>query len=131
RDATIEDCSLIRAMIRELAEFEHQLESVSITEEMLARDAFGRHPKFRALMAEGDGQPGAFALFSRRSSTSAGPGLHLDDRLVRYSGRMGQLAGEESSRSQRFVAASREKGFRPSIDHLRRSPGHRHLLRMD
>lgn len=73
----------MRTMIRELAEFEHEIESVSITEEMLMRDGFGPDPKFRALIAEWDGEPAAFALFFGRYSTWAGPALHLEDLFVR------------------------------------------------
>jgi GNAT superfamily N-acetyltransferase len=83
RPATIHDCALLRTMIRELAAFERQLESVTITEEALARDGFGDDPKFRALIAEWDGQPAAFALFFGRYSTWAGPALHLEDLFVR------------------------------------------------
>jgi len=83
RNATVADCALMRTMIRELAEFEHEIESVSITEEMLVRDGFGPDPKFRALIAEWDGQPAAFALFFGRYSTWAGPALHLEDLFVR------------------------------------------------
>jgi GNAT superfamily N-acetyltransferase len=83
RSATIQDCALLRTMIRELAEFEHEIESVSITEEMLARDGFGGDPKFRALIAEWGGQPAAFAFFFGRYSTWAGPALHLEDLFVR------------------------------------------------
>jgi GNAT superfamily N-acetyltransferase len=83
RTATIHDCALMRTMIRELAEFEHEIESVSITYEMLARDGFGADPKFRALIAEWDGQPAAFALFFGRYSTWAGPAIHLEDLFVR------------------------------------------------
>lgn len=73
----------MRTMIRELAAFERQLESVFITEEMLARDGFGDNPQFRVLIAEWDGQPAAFALFFGRYSTWAGPALHLEDLFVR------------------------------------------------
>jgi GNAT superfamily N-acetyltransferase len=83
RPATIQDCALMRSLIRELAEFEHQLEEVSITKEELARDGFGGDPKYRALIAEWDGQPAAFALFFGRYSTWKGPALHLEDLFVR------------------------------------------------
>src|SRR5271166_692851 len=48
RAANIDDCGLLRAMIRELAEFERLLEFVTIREEDLARDGFGENPRFRA-----------------------------------------------------------------------------------
>jgi len=63
RPATIHDSALLRTMIRELAEFEHELDLVTITEEDLARDGFGEHPRFRASIAEWDGQAAGYALF--------------------------------------------------------------------
>lgn len=70
-------------MIRELAEFERQLEFVTIREEQLARDGFGENPRFRALIAEWDGQTAAYALFFGYYSTWAGRGLYLEDLFVR------------------------------------------------
>lgn len=70
-------------MIRELAEFEHELEWVTIRVEDLARDGFGAHPRFRAFIAEWEGQPGGYALFFDYYSTWTGPGLFLEDLFVR------------------------------------------------
>lgn len=70
-------------MIRELAEFERQLEFVSIREEDLARDGFGQNPQFHALIAEWEGQPAAYALFFGYYSTWVGRGLYLEDLFVR------------------------------------------------
>jgi GNAT superfamily N-acetyltransferase len=72
-------------MIRELAEFEHELEQVTIREEDLARDGFGENPRFRVLIAEWDGRPAAYALFFATYSTWAGRGLFLEDLFVRES----------------------------------------------
>jgi GNAT superfamily N-acetyltransferase len=83
RPATINDCALLRTMIRELAEFENELEQVTIQEEDLARDGFGENPRFRALIAEWDGQPAAYALFFGYYSTWAGRGMYLEDLFVR------------------------------------------------
>src|SRR5579863_7448090 len=55
RAADIHDVPLVFTMIRELAEFERELEFVTITEEDLRRDGFGDDPKFRAFIAEWDG----------------------------------------------------------------------------
>ena len=63
RHATVEDVKLLRNLIRELAEFENELDQVQITEADLARDGFGPAPKFHALIAEWDGQPAGYALF--------------------------------------------------------------------
>jgi GNAT superfamily N-acetyltransferase len=83
RPATINDVTLLRTLIRELADFEHQLDLVSIKESDLERDGFGTSPKFRALIAEGDGQHAGYALFFGYYSTWVGPGLYLEDLFVR------------------------------------------------
>ena len=83
RAATIADVALLRTMIRELAEFEHELEMVTILEEDLARDGFGKNPRFRALIAEWDQEPAGYALFFPTFSTWVGRGLFLEDLFVR------------------------------------------------
>ncbi len=70
-------------MIRELAEYERQLDLVTIREEDLARDGFGGNPRFRALIAEWEGQPVGYAFFFGYYSTWAGRGLFLEDLFVR------------------------------------------------
>jgi GNAT superfamily N-acetyltransferase len=72
-------------MIRELAEYEGWLDYVTIRAEDLARDGFGEHQCFRALIAEWDGQPAGYAFFFAYYSTWAGPGLFLEDLFVRES----------------------------------------------
>jgi GNAT superfamily N-acetyltransferase len=83
RPATIDDAALLRAMIRELADYEHELDQVTISENDLRRDGFGEKPCFRALIAEWDGQPAGYALFFGYYSTWAGRGLYLEDLFVR------------------------------------------------
>lgn len=83
RPATVNDVALLRSMIRELAAFEHELEWVTIREEDLARDGFGKNPRFRALIGEWDGQPAGYALFFNYFSTWVGRGLFLEDLFVR------------------------------------------------
>src|ERR1700756_4099414 len=83
RPATIDDAALLRTLIRELAEFENELELCMIEEADLRRDGFGENPKFRALIGEWDGQPAGYALFFGYYSTWAGPGLFLEDLFVR------------------------------------------------
>jgi GNAT superfamily N-acetyltransferase len=83
RPATIDDAALLRTMIRELADYEGELDLVTITEEELARDGFGKNPRFRALIAEWDEQPAGYALFFGYYSTWAGRGLFLEDLFVR------------------------------------------------
>jgi len=83
RPATLNDATLLRTLIRELAEFEHELELCMNEEADLSRDGFGENPKFRALIAEWDGQPAGYALFFGYYSTWAGRGLFLEDLFVR------------------------------------------------
>jgi len=83
RPATVDDAALLVTMIRELAEFEHQLDSVIIRPEDLARDGFGASPRFRALLAEWSGESAAYALFFEYYSTWVGRGLFLEDLFVR------------------------------------------------
>ena len=70
-------------MIRELAEYEQELQWVTIREEDLARDGFGEHPRFRALVGEWEGKPAGYALFFDYFSTWVGRGLFLEDLFVR------------------------------------------------
>jgi GNAT superfamily N-acetyltransferase len=83
RPATIHDAALLRTMIGELAEFERELELVTIREEDLARDGFGENPRFHALIAEWDGHPAGYAVFFGYYSTWTGRGLFLEDLFVR------------------------------------------------
>lgn len=94
RPAILDDAALLRTMIRELAEFEHELQYVTIREEDLARDGFGENPKFRALIAEWDACPAGYALFFDYFSTWVGCGLFLEDLFVRESFR-GKGIGKE------------------------------------
>jgi GNAT superfamily N-acetyltransferase len=83
RPATVNDVPLLRTMIRELADFERELDRCVIEEADLARDGFAANPKFRALIAEWDEQPAGYALFFDYYSTWSGPGLFLEDLFVR------------------------------------------------
>jgi GNAT superfamily N-acetyltransferase len=84
RPATVNDAPLLRALICELAEYERERDQVEITEADLVRDGFGAQPKFRALIAEWDGQPAGYSLFFGFYSTWVGrPGLFLEDLFVR------------------------------------------------
>jgi GNAT superfamily N-acetyltransferase len=83
RPATVHDAALLRTMIRELAEYEQELQWVTIREEDLARDGFGEHPRFRAFVGEWEGKPAGYALFFDYFSTWVGRGLFLEDLFVR------------------------------------------------
>src|SRR5579864_5676182 len=83
RDATIDDVKLLRIFIRELAEYENELDQVLITEADLARDGFGPRPKFRVLLAYWDQEPVGYALFFDFYSTWSGRQMFLEDLFVR------------------------------------------------
>jgi GNAT superfamily N-acetyltransferase len=84
RAATVNDASLLKTLICELAEYEQERNQVVITEADLVRDGFGPQPKFRALIAEWGGQAAGYALFFGVYSTWEGrPGLRLEDLFVR------------------------------------------------
>ena len=84
RNATAADATLIVDMIRELADFEHELEQVDATPQDLLRDGFGANPRFFASVAEWNSQPAAYALYFFSYSTWAGrPSLFVEDLFVR------------------------------------------------
>jgi GNAT superfamily N-acetyltransferase len=83
RPATIADVPSLRTMIREFADFEHELHNVTISEETLAQDGFGPAPRFRTLFAEWNGETAGYAVFFECYSTWVGPGLFLEDIYVR------------------------------------------------
>ncbi len=101
RPATVDDVSLLRTMIWELADFEREADSVEITETQLARDGFGEKPIFQALIAEWDGQPAGYAVYFDYYSTWRGRQLFLEDLFVRpqFRGRkLGMALLEEVAR---------------------------------
>ena len=86
RTAKREDASLIMSLVRELAAFEREPDSVKMTEEGLARDGFpeaGGEHYFDCIIAEEDGEPAGMALFFPVYSTWRGRCLHLEDLYVR------------------------------------------------
>jgi GNAT superfamily N-acetyltransferase len=83
RSATVDDVPLLHTMIRELAEFERELDLCVLEESDLARDGFGANPKFRALIAEWDGLAAGYAIFFGYYSTWVGAELYLEDLFVR------------------------------------------------
>lgn len=84
RPATIHDVSLLRTLICELADFEHELDGVTITLEDLARDGFGDSPKFRALILEWNGEVAGYAMIFDCYSSWIGRQLFLEDLFVRH-----------------------------------------------
>ena len=81
RPAQPADVPSLLVLIRELAEFERL--PLKSSEQTLLRDGFGPEPRFRALLAEWDGQLAGYAFFFPFYSTFAGPGMFLEDLFVR------------------------------------------------
>ena len=84
RPATSDDAYLLKTLIHELAVYDKLEAETIVTEEDVLRDGFGAHPKFRALIAEWEGQVAGYALFFEFYSSFQGrAGLFLEDIFVR------------------------------------------------
>lgn len=81
RQANLNDVPLLHSLIQEMADYERL--PLLITEETLARDGFGSQPRFRALIADFNGEPAGYAFFFGSYSTFEGRGLFLEDLFVR------------------------------------------------
>jgi len=87
-DATEADVPLILTFMRELAEYEEGLDSVSVTEEKLHATLFGPKPYVEAIIAYENDSPVAFAIYFFTYTSFAGlPSLYLEDIFVRQAAR--------------------------------------------
>jgi GNAT superfamily N-acetyltransferase len=73
--ATRDDVSALLSLIRGLAAYEKKPQAVVATEHDLLRDAFGPHPKFRALIADWKSEHAGYAYQGRSA-------LFLEDLFV-------------------------------------------------
>jgi len=108
RAATAADAGTIVQMIRALAEYEHLLDRVRITEADVVRDGFGPRPCFECLLAEHEGEAIGFALYMSDYSTFDGrPGIFVEDLFVTEAARgwgVGRML------LARLAALARERG---------------------
>jgi GNAT superfamily N-acetyltransferase len=81
RPAVRDDVPLLKMLIHEFAEFEH--DQPLVTEDNLLQDGFGSQPKFRALIAEWNSQPAGYALFFDYYASFQGRGIFLEDLFIR------------------------------------------------
>lgn len=82
RFAVREDVPLILDFIKRLADYEHLLDEVIATEEILELWIFDKK-KAEVIIAEEDGEPVGFALFFHNFSTFLGrAGVYLEDLFV-------------------------------------------------
>lgn len=94
RPATPADAELIVELIRALAEYERDPDSVRATPEGIRRWLFGDRPYAECVIAEAAEEAVGFALFFHNFSTWQGrPGIWLEDLFVRPS-RRGLGAGK-------------------------------------
>lgn len=83
RKAQPNDITAILGLIKELAFFEKEPESVTITEADLLRDGFSELPLFKIFVAEIDTEIVGMALYYYRYSTWKGKTIHLEDLIVK------------------------------------------------
>jgi len=84
RHAEKKDVPLIRALIRELAEYERMLDEMVATEELLEKHLFGENRFVEVVLGYFNDAPVGFALFFHNFSTFVGkPGLYLEDLYVK------------------------------------------------
>ena len=77
----------VLALIRELAEYEKAPEEVTVTEEELLEDGFGKRKLYEFIVAESDGEILGMAFYYPRYSTWKGRTIHLEDFVVKASHR--------------------------------------------
>ncbi|MFC3022880.1 GNAT family N-acetyltransferase [Vibrio zhugei] len=83
RVANIADASTILQLIRELAEFEHALDSVAATEADIIDSVFSENSTAHALICEVEEQAVGFAVYFYNYSTWLGKnGVYLEDLYV-------------------------------------------------
>jgi len=81
RQARPNDVPALRSLIQEMADYERL--PLLMTEQTLERDGFNSPPRFRALLADWNGEPAGYAVFFDCYSTFQGRGLFLEDLFVR------------------------------------------------
>merc|ERR1711936_34530 len=78
-----QDCSQLRQLIQDLAEYEKSPDGPTISIENLKEDGFGPHPYFKCFVAEKNGKLVGFSLFSYIYYTWVGKAIYLDDLYVK------------------------------------------------
>jgi GNAT superfamily N-acetyltransferase len=83
RPATVEDAGTLHRMSIALATYEDEPHAVTSTPETLARDGFGPNPQFKAVIAEVNGTPVGFAIYTFNYSVWTGArGIFIEDIWV-------------------------------------------------
>jgi GNAT superfamily N-acetyltransferase len=93
RAATVDDVELLHRFSVDLATYEDEPEAVTSTPQTLARDGFGKDPQFGALIAERQGKPIGFVLYTFNYSVwTAARGIFIEDVWVVPEERRGGVA---------------------------------------
>ena len=93
RPATVDDVDLLHRFSIDLATYEDEPHAVTSTPQTLARDGFGKDPKFAAFIAEVSGKPAGFALYTFNYSVWTGArGIFIEDIWVVPEQRRGGVA---------------------------------------
>jgi GNAT superfamily N-acetyltransferase len=93
RLATVDDVELLHRFSVDLATYEDEPDAITSTPQTLARDGFGPTPQFAALIAERDGKPLGFALYTFNYSVwTAARGIFIEDIWVIPEERRGGVA---------------------------------------
>ena len=89
RKAGKKDSKAIHSLIKELAIFEKEPDSVKISVLDIENHGFGSNPLFECIVAEISNKVVGMALYYPRYSTWRGPTFHLEDLIVseKYKGR--------------------------------------------
>ena len=109
RDATVDDVPVVVSLVRELATYEREPDSVTATEDDYREALFGPDPKAWCLLAEDDaGEVVGFAVYFVNFSTWVGRhGLYLEDLFVRPTAR-GQGHGRALLAELARIAVARD-----------------------
>lgn len=82
REARKEDIPAVFSLIKELAEYEKELDQVVNTPEAMIRDGFGDQPVFHCLVAEDVNEILGTSIYYFRYSTWKGKRIYLEDIVV-------------------------------------------------
>lgn len=94
RKGVKEDLSIVLDLIKELADYENELDQVATAVEDMERDGFGENPLYGFFVAESNDVVIGIALYYYRYSTWKGKRLYLEDLIVTEKAR-GTGAGKQ------------------------------------
>jgi len=112
RNGAPEDVAQLLVFIKELAEFEHALHEVAVTEAQLLQDGFGENPVYGFFIAEKELEIVGVAVYYFRYSTWKGKQVYLEDLVVAAQERGKGLGKLLFERVMRFVLETGSTGMK-------------------